>query len=143
MSDQRLIRIPRRSAPRLLILGVSTIFLVTLTATSVMSAIGVHWIVLIPVAAVLATFWVFTLRAWTVGTFVNDTGLLIVGLFGSVAAPWAQVRAVEDRGGRVDVELRDGRVISTHIARRGVDLLGSAEAYDMAKLQLRGWAEQR
>jgi hypothetical protein len=141
--QERLVRIPERGPVRVLLLALTTAGLAILTGTSIMAAIGTSWLLLFPVSALIATFLVLTLRGWSVGTYVNDAGIAVQRLFGTRYAQWTEVRSVDDINGRVIVTLRDGQVITTHIARLSADLLGSRERYDMAKLALERWGVQR
>lgn len=141
--QDRLIRVPGRGWLRVLTLIGATLGLVIVTATALMAAIGIAWLILVPAAAVLATFWVLLLRAWTLGTYVNDRGIAVQRLWGTQAATWASVARVEDADDRVVLHLHDGRVIATLVARRGLDLLGSTEGYDIAKVALQNWASAR
>lgn len=142
-TQERLIRIPARGFVRIALLVVASLLIVMVTAGAVVAAIGTHPLILIPVAALVATFWVLALRAWSVGTFVNDRGVVVVSMLATRATPWRDVASVRDVDGRVDIVRRDGRVLSTHVHRGGIDLLGSAERYDMARLALQRWGEQR
>lgn len=140
--QEKLIRIPARGFARIGLLVVASLACVMVTAGAVVAAIGTHWLVLIPTAALLATFWVLVLRAWSIGTYVNDRGIIDVAVLRTRAARWIDITDVREDGDRVQLRLRDGRVIDTHVARRGLDLLGRAEAYDIARLALQRWGEQ-
>lgn len=140
--QERLIRIPTRGMARVALLTLATLAVVMVSAGAVVAAVGTHVLVLIPTAALLATFWVLVMRAWSVGTFVNDRGIVIVALLRTRSARWIDVAAVRDTAGRVRLVLRDGRVMDTHISRWGLDLLGNTEGYDIARLALQRWGEQ-
>lgn len=140
--QEKLIRIPARGVARLALLALASLACVMITAGAVVAAIGTHVLVLIPTAALLATFWVLVLRAWSVGTFVNDRGIIIVGLLRTQAARWIDIAQVVETDGRVQLRLRDGRVFDTHVGRHSLDLLGNAEGYDIARLALQRWGEQ-
>jgi len=139
----RMVRIPGRGPVHLLALLVASALLVSLAASAVLAAVATNWLLVIPVAVLIATFTVLMLRAWTVGTYVNDAGLAVQRLLRTVSARWRDVEAVVDSDGRVQVRTRGGRVFETTIARRSLDILGRDEAYDMAKLQLQRWGERR
>ncbi len=139
----RLVRVPTRGPLRIALLVTGTAGLTMLTGSALSAAIGTSWVLLFPVSALIATFLVLLLRCWSVGTYVNDAGIAVQRLLGTDSARWAQVRDVVDESGVVIVTLRDGRRFSTHISRRSLDLIGRAEAYDMAKLALQRWGEQR
>lgn len=141
--QEKLIRIPARGAVRFVALFATSLACVMVTAGAVVAAIGTHLLVLIPIAAVLATFWVLVVRAWSVGTFVNDRGIVVVAMLRTWAARWIDIAQVLDIDGRVRLRLRDGRVIDTSVSRWSLDLIGSDEAYDIARLALQRWGEQR
>lgn len=138
----RPVRIPGRGSIRVVLLGLVTAGIVILSGTAIMAAIATSWLLLIPVSALIATFLVLNLRAWSVGTYVNDAGIAVQRLLGTRNARWTQVQSVDDINGHVMVTLRDGQVFSTHIARFSTDLLGSSERYDIAKLALERWGEK-
>ena len=137
----RLIRIPGRGPLRVLLLASATIALAVVTGTAIMAAIGTSWLLLFPVSALIATFLVLLLRAWTIGTYVNDERLAVQRLFGTDAVRWNDVRNVVDGDGAVLVTMRSGHVIRTHISRRSIDILWSGEGFDAAKLALQRWGE--
>ncbi len=141
--QSRLIRVPARGPARLALLVLASLGLVVVTASALLAAIGTTWWLVLPAAAVIATFWVLLLRAWTVGTYVNDLGVVDQRLLGVGAARWSAVSRVDDVDGRVVVTTRDGRVFETHVRLRSLDIWGRAERYDIAKTALRNWAEQR
>ncbi|NQW71120.1 MAG: PH domain-containing protein [Actinobacteria bacterium] len=134
---------PSRGPLRIALLVTGTAGLTMLTGSALSAAIGTSWVLLVPVSALIATFLVLLLRCWSVGTYVNDAGIAVHRLFRTDSARWPEVRDVMDESGSVIVTLRDGRRLSTHISRRSLDLIGRAEAYDMAKLALQRWGEQR
>ena len=139
----RLVRLPSRGPLRLALLVVGTIGLTVLTGTALTAAIGTSWPLLFPVSALIATFLVMLLRCWSIGTYVNDAGIAVQRLLRTDSARWTEVRDVVDESGLVIVTLRNGRRFSTHIGRRSLDLIGRAEAYDIAKLALQRWGEHR
>ena len=139
----RLVRVPGRGPLRIAILVAGTVGLTLLTGTALTAAIGTSWPLLIPVAALIATFLVLLLRSWSIGTYVNDAGIAVQRLLRTDSARWSDVSEVMDESGLVIVTLRSGRRFSTHISRRSIDLLGRSEAYDMAKLSLQRWGELR
>lgn len=141
--QETLLRIPRRGFARIALLLVATLACVMVTAGAVVAAIGTHILVLIPTAALLATFWVLVMRAWSVGTFVNDRGIVVVTMLRTRAARWIDIANVLDVDERVRLQLRDGRIIDTHVARFSLDILGRTEDYDIARLALQRWGEQR
>jgi hypothetical protein len=135
--------VPNRGPLRIALLVVGTAGLTMLTGSALSAAIGTSILLLIPVSALIATFLVLLLRCWSVGTYVNDAGIAVQRLLATDSARWAQIRDVMDESGVVIITLRDGRRIRTHISRRSPDLIGRAEAYDMAKLALQRWGDQR
>lgn len=137
----RLVRVPGRGPLRIAMLVAATVGLTLLTGTALTAAIGTAWPLLIPVAALIATFLVLLLRSWSLGTYVNDAGIAVQRLLRTDSARWTDVSEVMDESGLVIVTLRSGRWFSTHISRRSLDLIGRAEAYDMAKLALQRWGE--
>ena len=139
----RLVRVPGRGPLRIALLIAATAGLTALTGSAITAAIGTSWPLLIPVSALIATFLVLLLRSWSIGTYVNDTGIVVQRLLGTSATRWADVREVMDESGHVVVTLRSGQRVSTHVSRRSLDLLGRAEAYDMAKITLQRWGEHR
>jgi hypothetical protein len=139
----RLIRVPSRGPLRIALLVAGTAGLTMLAGSALSAATGTSWLLLFPVSALLATFLVLLLRCWSVGTYVNDSGIAVQRLLGTDSARWAQIRDVMDESGLVIVTLRDGRPLRTHISRRSLDLIGRPEAYDMAKLALQRWGDQR
>lgn len=139
----RLIRVPGRGPLRIAMLVSGTAGLTLLTGTAITAAIGTSWVLLVPVSALIATFLVLLLRAWSIGTYVNDAGIAVQRLLRTDSARWTDVSEVMDESGLVIVTLRSGRRFSTHISRRSLDLIGRAEAYDMAKLTLQRWGEHR
>ena len=141
--QERMIRIPTRGGLALAAPTVVTLLLVTLAASAIISAAGTSWVLVIPVSVILATLTVLVLRAWTVGTYVNDAGIAVQRLLRTVSARWSDVEAVYEEAGRVVVRTRGGRAFDTTIALRSLDILGRHEAYDMAKLQLQRWGERR
>lgn len=139
----RMIRVPTRSAARLVLLALATMVIACVAAGAILAAAQTHWLLVIPVAIIVASCTVLLMRAWTIGTYVNDTGIAVQRLLRTVTARWHDVDSVIDADGVVIVRTRAGRVFDTTIATRSLDILGRAEAYDMAKLQLQRWGEQR
>jgi hypothetical protein len=141
--QERLIRIPTRSAVTLIVLMLASLLLVSLAGSAIIAAAATSWLLVIPVAVILATLTVLMLRAWTIGTYVNDAGIAVQRLLRTVAARWDDVEAVYEQDGRVIVRTRSGRAFDTTISLRSLDILGRREAYDMAKLALQRWGERR
>jgi len=92
-------------------------------------------------AAVLSLLALLLARAWSLGTFVNDSGIKIVRLFRTIRLSWSSV-IVRFHGDAALVS-SDGDTFRTHISRRNIDYLFSAEAYDMACDQLTNWWKSR
>lgn len=141
--QERLVRIPERGVVRLLALSVATLLLVSIAASAIIAAAGTNAVLVLPVSVILATLTVLMLRAWTVGTYVNDSGIVVQRLLRTVSARWDDVEAVFEDGPRVVVRTRAGRAFDTTIALRSIDTLGRREAYDMARLQVQRWGERR
>ncbi len=138
---RRLTRIPRRGALTLLCLAVVTLAVLAVVGSAIAAALATSWLLVIPMAAVLATFGVLVMRAWSVGTFVGREGVIVQRLFTTTPAPWPLIARVIDADGRVLLELRDGRVVTTTITRWSTGL--RQEGYDMAKLMLEDWSAGR
>ena len=138
-----MLRIPSRGLVRVLTLTLATLAMVTLTGSAILAALGTNPWLILPVAAILATFWVLVLRGWAVGTYAHAQGIAVQRLLGTTYARWEQVARVRDVDGVVLVDLRDGSTVRTHLVRRGIDLLGSHEQFDVAKLALQARAEER
>lgn len=141
--QERLIRVPARGVASLAALSLSTLLLVSVAASAIIAAAATSWLLVIPVSVILATATVLMLRAWTVGTYVNDAGIAVQRLLRTVSARWDDVDAVYEDAGRVIVRTHGGRAFDTTIALRSLDILGRHEAYDMAKLQLQRWGERQ
>lgn len=139
----RMLRVPHRSLLRILLLSAASLVVVVIAASSILAAASASWLLVIPMAVVIATAIVLVLRAWTVGTYVNDDGIAVQRLLRTIGARWSDVASVIDDNGRVVVHTRNGTVFDTTLARSSIDILWRAEAYDMAKMQLQRWGEQR
>jgi hypothetical protein len=139
--QRRMVRIPGRGPLRLLTLVAATLGVVGLSGAVILAAVGVGWFTVILGGFVVATLTVIVLRAWVVGTYVNDDGFAVQRLFRANVGPWRDVWQIGEEDGKVIVYLVTGERIPTHIARRGLDLLGRPTAYDMAVLRLQRWRE--
>jgi hypothetical protein len=139
--QRRMVRIPGRGPLRLLTLMTATVGVVALSGSVLLAASGVGWIAVVFGAFVVASLTVVVLRAWVVGTYVNDDGFAVQRLFRADVGPWRDVWSVEDDDGRIVLRLVTGVRVPTHIARRGLDLLARPTAYDMAALRFQRWRE--
>ena len=137
--QRRLIRIPARGPLRVAGLIAATLALVMATGTLIGAGVQ-HWVFLIMASAVIATFTVLVLRAWSVGTYVNDDGVVIQRMMRAEVAPWRDVQRVGvDPSGRVRVLLWSGQSYGTHIAPHNVDLIARDEAYRIAIARIERW----
>lgn len=137
--QRRLIRIPARGPLRLAGLIAATLALVMATGTLISAGLQ-HWTLLLMASAIVATFTVLVLRAWSVGTYVNDDGVVIQRMMRAEVAPWRDVQSVGvDPAGRVRVALWSGQSYGTHIAPHDVDLIGRDEAYRVAVARIERW----
>lgn len=107
--------------------------------------------------ALVATAIALILRGWVVGTYVNDEGVTIETTWRRTRVPWAAVRTVTTEPCRapllglpLPVESRrsvvttaDGAVLPTHVYACSPDLWLRTEAFDMARLRLERWLEER
>lgn len=141
--QERMIRVPARGAATFTVLALASLLLVSVAASAIIAAASTSWLLVIPVSVILATLTVLMLRAWTVGTYVNDAGIAVQRLLRTVSARWDDVAAVYEEDARVIVRTRAGRAFETTIAKRSLDILGRNEAYDIARLQLQRWGERR
>jgi hypothetical protein len=140
--QRRLIRIPARGPLRMTVLVVATLLLVLLTGTLVLAGFA-HLFLLIAIGMVIATFTVLLLRAWSVGTYVNDDGIVLQRILGADVAPWRDVHDITvDPDGGVRIILYTGQQYRTHISPRSLDLIGRREAYDIAVTQVMRWFTQ-
>jgi hypothetical protein len=128
--------------------GASIMMAALTTAVSVATVIG---------GAVVATAIALILRGWVVGTFVNDAGVTIETTWRRTSIPWASVRAVTTEAGRAPflglplpvassrtvVTTSDGVRLPTHVYASSPDLWLRAEAFDMARLRLERWLDER
>jgi len=141
-TQRRLIRIPARGPIRLALLLLASVLLVMVSGSLILAGVS-NWIVLLPASFVIATFTLLLLRAWTIGTYVNDDGIVIQRLLRADVAPWRDVHALTtDSAGQVWVMLYTGQRYPTDIAPRSLDLFGRGEAYDMAHSRINRWFNQ-
>ena len=139
--QRRMVRIPGRGPLRLLTLIAATIGVVALSGSVLLAAAGVGWVVVILGGFVVASLTVIVLRAWVIGTYVNDDGFAVQRLFRADVGPWRDVWRIDDHDGRIVLQLVTGARVQTHIARRNLDLLARPTAYDIAALRLQRWRE--
>lgn len=137
--QRRLIRIPARGPLRLAVLIAATLALVMATGTLISAGLQ-HWSFLVMASAIVATFTVLVLRAWSVGTYVNDDGVVIQRMMRAEVAPWRDVQSIGvDPAGRVLVVLWSGQSYRTHIAPHNIDLIARDEAYRVAVARIERW----
>lgn len=136
MSEPPLIRLPSRSWLRITLLVLGTIALIAASALLIVTSLAVNLVLLLPAALVLITFWMLLLRGWTLGTYASARGIAVQRLFGTHLVRWPEVSSVDDTDDTVVLTLGDGRTLATHIARRGIDLLGDSDRYAAAKAEL-------
>jgi hypothetical protein len=140
--QRRLLRIPGRGPLHIAVLVLATIILVMLTATLVLAGMS-NWLMLLAIAVLIATFTVLLLRAWAVGTYVNDDGIVVQRMFSADVAPWRDVHELMvGTDGCVSILLLTGQRYRTHIYPRSLDLIGRSEAYDIAVTKVMRWFTQ-
>lgn len=139
--QRRMVRIPGRGPLRLLMLIASTIGVVALSGAVLLAASQVGWVAVIFGGFVVASLTVVVLRAWVVGTYVNDDGFAVQRLFRADVGPWRDVWGIEEHDGRIVIHLATGARVPTHIARQSLDLLARPTAYDIAVLRFQRWRE--
>ena len=133
----------------LLTIAASTIVMASLlTAVTLATVIG---------GAVVATAIVLLLRGWVVGTYVSDEAVTVETTWRRTTVPWGDVRAVTTQAGRAPflglpvpvpstrslVTTTDGRTLPTHVYSCSPDLWLRDEAFDMARLRLERWRDER
>lgn len=154
----RRVRVTPRGPVRVLSLVVGTVLLVALTGSLMLTTVqaGVNPLTLLG-SAVSATALVLVLRGWVVGTYVNDAGVTVERTWRMIATPWSDVAAVVTQperapflGGpirttaeRCILRRRDGTQVATHVYETSPDLWLRPEAFDMARLRLENWLDQR
>lgn len=118
------------------------------TAVSLATVIG---------GALVATAIALILRGWVVGTYVSDEGVTIETTWRRSTVPWAAVRSVSTQPCRAPllglpvpvasvrsvVTTTDGVELPTHVYASSPDLWLRAEAFDMARLRLERWRDER
>lgn len=133
----RLVRVPRMGVVHGFLLAAVTVAVAVLFSGQLLAAIGSPVWVMLVTSALVAVVGVLLARAWVVGTYVNDNGFAVRRMLSTTRGAWAEVAAIEDDGRRMWLVLRDGARVRTQIAHRGIDVLGSDETYDAARLQLK------
>ncbi len=154
----RRVRITPRGPVRLatLLLGSAVVAMVGATLmmaalTTVVSATTVIG------GALVATAIVLVLRGWVVGTYVSDEAVTVETTWRRTTVPWDDVRAVTTQDVRAPflglpvpvaamrslVTTTDGRTLATHVYSCSPDLWLRAEAFDMARLRLERWRDER
>jgi hypothetical protein len=93
-------------------------------------------------------------RVYSTGIYVNDSGIRLYTVRGTLTVPWSAVADVSGTdthvgllgfplmrvlGHAVVVTTRDGGPVLTPLTSRGLDFLGRAQAYDAAALAAERW----
>lgn len=151
----RLVRVTPRGPIRLLILALATVVTVFLLTAAVLTAIAAPLSAATFVAAgISATCVGVVLRGWTVGTYVNDAGVIVDTVFRRRSVPWSAVARVACLDGpasllgtplrvpgrRVVLLTTSGQTIETHVQSTSLDLLWRPEAFDVARERMESWA---
>lgn len=114
----------------------STAFLGTLVLATRPTVVGA-----VLTVTIVATLLVVTLRAWQLGTYVNDEGVRVIRSRQTTTLTWDAVRSIRDEGSAVVIDAN--QVVPTHIHRRGLDHLTSVESFEMARDRLGNWWHRR
>lgn len=128
--------------------GASLMMAALTTAVTATTVIG---------SALVATTIALILRGWVVGTYVNDEGVTVETTWRRTRVPWTAVRTVTTQPCRAPllglpltiqsirsvVTTTDGDELPTHVYACSPDLWLRAEAFDMARLRLERWLEER
>lgn len=154
--QDRLVRISPRGPIRIILLVAGSLITVVLCATAVLAALGGALTAGTLIgSAIAASAVALLLRAWVVGTYVNDAGILIETTFTRRSIPWTGITALECtdtvvpllgtplrvRGSRVVLDLADGARVPTHVSTASADLWGRPEAFDVARIRLANWQQ--
>jgi hypothetical protein len=154
----RRVRINPRGPVRVAVLMLGSITVTIVAATLVMAALTTT-VTLATVAggALVATGIVLVLRGWVVGTYVNDEAVTVETTWRRTSIPWASVRAITTQESpapflglpvrvpslRSVVTTSDGASLPTHVYACSPDLWLRPEAFDMARLRLERWRDER
>jgi hypothetical protein len=154
----RRVRISPRGPVRLAALLLGSVTVTIAAATLVMASLATT-VTLATVAggALVATGIVLILRGWVVGTYVNDEAVTIETTWRRSTIPWASVRAITTQEApapflglpvrvpslRAFVTTSDGATLPTHVYACSPDLWLRAEAFDIARLRLERWRDER
>jgi hypothetical protein len=154
----RRVRITPRGPVRLAALLVGSVLLTIAASTIVMaSLLTALTLATVIGAAVVASGIVLVLRGWVVGTYVSDEAVTVETTWGRTTVPWGDVRTVATHDCRAPflglpvpvaatrslVTTTDGRTVPTHVYSCSPDLWLRAEAFDMARLRLERWRDER
>lgn len=140
--QHRFVRACPRGPVRLVLLVALTIvtfsaaFLGTIVLALRPTALGA-----VTVLTVVIFLLVMTLRAWQVGTYVNDQGVRVIRGLRTTTLSWESVQSIRVAGPVVVIDA-DVRV-PTHIHRRGLDHITSTESFDIARDRLANWWARR
>ena len=132
----RLLRVPHMGVVHGFLLALLTVLVAVLFGGQLLAAVGGPVWVMLATSLLVAVIGLLLARAWVVGTYVNDAGFVVRRMLSSTRGSWSEVASVDDDGTQVRIAFTDGTSVRTHVARRGIDILGSAEVYDAARLQL-------
>ena len=142
----RWIRVPARGPWRLALLILATLAVASVTGTALLTlaaarsgaGLGIAALALVVVLPAIGLL----VRAWVIGTYVNDSGVRNVGWWGSHFLSWPTVLEVRTRitrtGQRV-VVCTDAGDVDTRIGSRDLDTALRPQAWDAAVDRLRTW----
>lgn len=138
----RYIRVHRRGPLRLVLIITMTI---ATFGVALLGAIGLAsspsipgLLIVLPVVVLLVAV---TVRAWQVGTYVNDHGVRIIHPTRTFQCTWTEIPSIESPGDVVTLGLDPP--VPTHIRARGLDHLGDRESYDIARDRIINWWQGR
>lgn len=143
--SQALVRIPARGPIGVAVLLLATLGWLSLAGPMMLAGANQPLALVAPFAAVLATSLIAVLRSWTLGTYVNDVGIVVRRFWRTRRYTWAAIDGVDITGTRVDLRCRtDGNNesrIRTHVRRWSLDLVGSRSAFLASAEQLCRWLQ--
>lgn len=139
------LRIPARGPWRLMLLIGSTLALAALVGSALLALAGTRsleglavtsltFLLGLPLVALIV-------RGWIQGTYVNDSGVRIVRMWGSEFVPWSSIESIgvtHGRHRRVTLHLVDEKVDTT-IGETTLDTALRPQSWDAAVDRLRIW----